>query len=185
MKKEDLRVRRTRKFLFNTLITLLQKPNTTFRGITVQEICDEAMIHRSTFYMHYHDKYDLFIQELKRMEENMTIEERKLRLKNPFTILDKEEMSSKSYHIFRKIQDDSYLTNLIQEFLKKQLRQDIITFSNKEVSSQIPLEIQAEFYAGTISMLNMWWIKNDKTQTAEEMNHYFRLLCNQQHFNFD
>ncbi|MGM0890463.1 MAG: TetR-like C-terminal domain-containing protein [Bacillota bacterium] len=76
-----------------------------------------------------------------------------------------------------------YLTNLLQESIKKQLCQDIITFSNVELSSKIPLEILSEFYAGTIAVLRLWWEKNGKKKTPEEMDHYFRLLCNQQHFN--
>lgn len=30
-----------------------------FERISVQEICDRAMVHRTTFYKHYEDKYDL------------------------------------------------------------------------------------------------------------------------------
>ena len=54
--KEDLRVRRTKKALFDSFIELLtEKP---FDEITVNELCDVAGIRRATFYKHYSDKFD-------------------------------------------------------------------------------------------------------------------------------
>lgn len=54
--KEDLRVRRTKKALYDAFLELLnQKP---FDEITVNELCDSAGIRRATFYKHYSDKFD-------------------------------------------------------------------------------------------------------------------------------
>ena len=54
--KEDLRVRRTKKALFDAFMQILsEKP---FDEITVNELCDVAGIRRATFYKHYSDKYD-------------------------------------------------------------------------------------------------------------------------------
>ncbi|WP_411345184.1 TetR/AcrR family transcriptional regulator [Paenibacillus sp. WLX1005] len=58
--KQDLRVARTRKFIEQALIRLmLEQP---FATLTVQQIADAAMVNRSTFYLHYTDKYDLLEQ---------------------------------------------------------------------------------------------------------------------------
>lgn len=54
--KEDLRVKRTKKALYESFIKLLcAKP---FDEITVNELCDVAGIRRATFYKHYADKFD-------------------------------------------------------------------------------------------------------------------------------
>lgn len=54
--KEDLRVRKTKKALFDAFMKLLsEKP---FDEITVNELCDTAGIRRATFYKHYADKFD-------------------------------------------------------------------------------------------------------------------------------
>lgn len=54
--KEDLRVRKTKKALFEAFLQLLSvKP---FDEITVNELCDTAGIRRATFYKHYADKFD-------------------------------------------------------------------------------------------------------------------------------
>lgn len=57
MKQNDLRVIKTRKNIEESFIELLEKKD--FHRITVQDLLDQALINRSTFYKHYSDKYEL------------------------------------------------------------------------------------------------------------------------------
>nr|WEA36001.1 TetR/AcrR family transcriptional regulator [Staphylococcus aureus] len=52
MKETDLRVIKTKK-----LLQLLEQH--LFQTITVNQICHNALVHRTTFYKHFYDKYDL------------------------------------------------------------------------------------------------------------------------------
>ncbi|MCD8089874.1 MAG: TetR/AcrR family transcriptional regulator [Clostridiales bacterium] len=54
--KPDLRVRKTYIALNNSFEELLEKKD--FCDITVNEICDNAMVSRGTFYKHFTNKYD-------------------------------------------------------------------------------------------------------------------------------
>ncbi|MGB1252043.1 MAG: TetR/AcrR family transcriptional regulator [Candidatus Promineifilaceae bacterium] len=56
-KKLDPRIIRTRRDLAASMCTLMRKK--TFNQITVQEIAEQAIINRATFYAHFEDKYDL------------------------------------------------------------------------------------------------------------------------------
>lgn len=56
--KTDLRIRKTYKALCDAFVTILEKKR--FDDLTVNELCDEAMIRRATFYKHFADKYDFF-----------------------------------------------------------------------------------------------------------------------------
>jgi AcrR family transcriptional regulator len=59
--KPDRRILKTRDRLGDALIALMQeKP---FDAIKIQEVLDRAGISRSTFYMHYRDKDDLFLSD--------------------------------------------------------------------------------------------------------------------------
>lgn len=69
--KTDLRVIKTRANIKNTFIDLLTKK--AFAEITVQNILDQALINRSTFYKHYTDKYDLAEQFINEIMEQSTI----------------------------------------------------------------------------------------------------------------
>ncbi|MGE1109647.1 TetR/AcrR family transcriptional regulator [Bacillus wiedmannii] len=49
---------RTQNIIKDAFMELLKEK--TFSSITINHICEKAMIHRSTFYRHYEDKYELF-----------------------------------------------------------------------------------------------------------------------------
>ena len=67
--KVDRRVLRTRDRLGDALVALMQeKP---FDDITVQEVLDRAGVSRSTFYVHYRDKDDLFLSDVDEFLELM------------------------------------------------------------------------------------------------------------------
>lgn len=54
---EDLRVIKNRRGIEEAMLLLLQEKE--FSKVTVQDICQAALVSRSTFYAHYLDKYDL------------------------------------------------------------------------------------------------------------------------------
>jgi len=60
MKKDDRRVRKTKKAIQEGLAELMLEKD--LRNITVQELSDKADVHRATFYSHYTDVYDLYAQ---------------------------------------------------------------------------------------------------------------------------
>ncbi|WP_151736868.1 TetR/AcrR family transcriptional regulator ['Paenibacillus yunnanensis' Narsing Rao et al. 2020] len=60
MNKEDRRVKRTTRALWDALAELLTEKE--LHNITVRELTDKADIHRATFYTHYKDVYDLYEQ---------------------------------------------------------------------------------------------------------------------------
>lgn len=78
--QENPQFLRTDKAIKQALITLLRtKP---FEKITVQDILDETPVTRSTFYKHYHDKYEI----VERMQEEYFSTQTELRIaahKNP------------------------------------------------------------------------------------------------------
>lgn len=68
-RKTDRRILRTRDRLGDALIELIQeKP---FDSVTVQEVLDRAAVGRSTFYVHYRDKDDLFLSDVDEFLEAM------------------------------------------------------------------------------------------------------------------
>ena len=78
--QENPQFLRTDKAIKQALITLLKtKP---FEKITVQDILDETPVTRSTFYKHYHDKYEI----VERMQDEYFASQLELRIaahKNP------------------------------------------------------------------------------------------------------
>lgn len=58
-----MRVTRTVRDFQNALLVLLE--SNSFDHLTVDQICKEALLHRSSFYRYFNDKYDLLEQTLK------------------------------------------------------------------------------------------------------------------------
>ena len=56
-KKEDLRVKKTKKLIKSSFVELTK--TIEYQKITVKDLCDNAMINRNTFYLHYQNKDDL------------------------------------------------------------------------------------------------------------------------------
>src|SRR5579859_4132940 len=69
-RKRDRRVVRTRDTLGDALVALMREKN--FEEITVQEVLDRAGVGRSTFYVHYRDKDDLFLSDVEDFFEVMS-----------------------------------------------------------------------------------------------------------------
>ena len=60
--RTDRRILRTREALGDALVALMQEKK--FDEITVQDVLDRAGVARSTFYVHYRDKDDLFLSDV-------------------------------------------------------------------------------------------------------------------------
>ena len=57
MTQENLRIRITKRMLKDGLIQLLRTKS--IHKISIKEICEEAQVHRTTFYKYYGSQYDL------------------------------------------------------------------------------------------------------------------------------
>ena len=64
-KKTDLRIQKTYLALQNAFVSLLEEKR--FEEVTVNELCDRAMIRRATFYKHFADKYEYFAFYIREM----------------------------------------------------------------------------------------------------------------------
>ncbi len=67
-KNLDLRVQKTYVCLMNALMDILKEKD--FEEITVNELCDRALVGRGTFYKHFKDKYEFFSFVLNEMLEH-------------------------------------------------------------------------------------------------------------------
>src|SRR5271154_5240156 len=57
--RDDLRVRRTRKWLQDALLELMSEK--TFQDIQISEIARRAQVSRPAFYLHFHSKEELLL----------------------------------------------------------------------------------------------------------------------------
>lgn len=174
--KTDLRIIKTRNGLYDALILLLKEK--TFEEIKVSDICKKALINRSTFYAHFQDKYELFASliddlkqslnyELKNINKNLTVKEYYIELIKVFLnhIEGKEE-------VYRSIMINNK-NSIIMDMIYDTINEDI---SKKLDDLDIPTDIASSYYLGGVVNVGMYWLRNGKKYTKEEMLDFLNKL---------
>ena len=173
--KKDLRIQKTYKLLAEALIKLLQeKP---FAEIRLNEICEEALVHKTTFYHHFTDKYDLLKYTITLIQKEMLT---KLDTSSEDNLLDyycnlaKVYMSNikKNQQFYRSIlssEGNTICTDLLYDLLiedvEKRLGQvDIPSFY-----------ISSYYVSGVFAVINEWFLRGMK-ESEEEISGYLRKI---------
>lgn len=178
----DLRVKKNYKLLTNSLLELLkQKP---FEDIKVTDICDLAMVHRTTFYSHFQDKYQLLEYAIKELQKDISLEVLKshdieniqeyyLELIKLFLqhISDNRDIYLPILNNNRNSITMDILYNTFIEDVKKRLHEEKVTIKNN-----IPIEMVAEFYSNAIFGVCIWWLKNKEPISRDELMKYITEL---------
>ncbi len=186
--EEDLRVRRTKKLLIEALMSLLQEM--AFEKISVNDICERAMVHRATFYNHFSDKADLFNYALDELEEEMfesTIENgnfnsaKEMYLCLIVKVFDFIEENRKKFNLILKNNSEKIVL-LIATTMKRSLR--YLISKNKytqEDEYAVPLNIIIDFFMGGITFIVLDWIQHDAYK-KEELIKLFEIFIDEQLF---
>ena len=164
MKKQDPRIKRTRKLIINTFYELAKRKS--FEEVSIADITKEAEINRSTFYYHFVDKYDLIdaIQNevitneiFKDLESEDKINERTINYIMKAII---DSQTGLSLHC-QKAYDT--LKPKIEEDIKKYLTTSLYRLLNKIDGENSNHLIKATFWSWGIYGVTMTCIKGDET----------------------
>ena len=179
-KKTDLRIVKTNKVLYESLMNLLK--DKTFEEIKVSDICADALVNRSTFYAHFNDKYELFMSfindlkesltnELKTIDSNLSLKEYYLKLIEVFmNHVEGQE------HVYKSILINNR-NSIIMDMIYNTISEDVNSRVNKN-ELDIPPEIFVSYYLGAIVNVGIEWFKNNKKYSRDEMLSYLDKLMN-------
>lgn len=176
-KKTDLRIKKTYTALENAFIALMEKKS--FDEISVQELCDLAVIRRTTFYKHFSDKYeylDYFIRSIR--DElicdsipagNDSLPDFYLRTANKIITWFKNN----EIIVRRVLQSNGQ--SLLKQMTEELIYNDVLNLlkqSNKQ--EQIEPEIYASFISGGVIQVAHRWITGEIHADEEELT---RSVC--------
>lgn len=177
----DLRVIKTKKNIYQSLLELMK--DYVFEDIKVSQICEKAMINRSTFYAHFDDKYSLFKDFIDDLKGTLKVELNK----------NKNISSSKEYYMelirllitHFEMKKDVYSAliqnnrnSIAMDMIHEALRDDIYSHikNGEQLGNKIPIEFTLNFYLGAIFYVGMEWITTKEKYTKEEIIEYLNLL---------
>ena len=188
-KKEDRRIRKTKKALREGLAELLTEKS--IQSITVKELTDKADVHRSTFYANFNDIFDLYNQV-----EDVVIQE----LRDILSV--EYNFDTKAFFgvLFRYIEDNKKVCRLVfgrhvnSSFFNRifgLLKDSGIDCWRREYNLAVPAEALEPyvyfFLSGSLGLVGEW-VARDFERPADELltmladlEDNFRLLIKNKH----
>jgi len=177
LKKEDLRVRRTRKQLLEAMIALaIQKG---FNGVTVQGISEVAMVNRATFYRYYQDKYDLLDQYLQD-QYNLQLAYDETDALTPRQVSAPDAPPHGLVRMWEHVRDnaaflrvmlgpkgDPTFTQKLRIFIEKRVRSSRPELS--EADASLTLDLCLSYISSASIGLILWWLENDMPCSPNQM----------------
>lgn len=182
MKNEDLRITKTKRSLYYALLELMKSK--AFEEIKISDICQKALVNRSTFYSHYEDKYELLVALLD-SQKNILLDSLQ---KNKQNVNSKEYFMEMLKIIIDHVDENrdiytSILTKnrngILIDILIDVTQRDIsnrIEEKTEKVNSTIPGDFVSKFYLGAILYIGLDWLTNNKQYTKEEVLLYLNKL---------
>jgi AcrR family transcriptional regulator len=183
MTKTDRRIHRTRNRLQQALIDLIREHR--YDAITIQDIVDRADVGRTTFYLHYDSKDDLFLSCHEAIVSDFQL--------GSHAHLSREELLSPDVPsgmtaAFRHLEAERALlypvfqgkySLLIQRRIRDRSAQTIeasLRAAFDEDNSMIPFDVLANYLAGAQIALVHWWLEQPRQQTPETLAQSFHRL---------
>lgn len=176
--KEDLRSLRTKTHLSNALLDLINENKHHFESITVKMICDKAMVHRTTFYKHFEDKYHLLVYSVDPMQKGFDCFTPKERICTPFKCMLHTWDKQLTLTVFECLYLTEHFRNDFARRMKNLMLADLSELLDNEYENPVPNEIIAEIFGNSIFGLAQWWIRNEKAISADKMDEYFQTIVN-------
>jgi AcrR family transcriptional regulator len=181
----DRRVQRSRALLQQALIDLIGERRYT--EITVQDIVDRANVGRTTFYLHFPSKDELFLSchEAITSEFQLGSSQRHPLSRDELLAQDAPSSLVATYQhlddawarlapIFRS-KDGPLILRRIRDASAEQIEANVrIAFAGAE--SSIPIDVLAHYLAGAQLALVQWWLEQPHPHAAEVIAQTFHRL---------
>ncbi|TSI05759.1 TetR/AcrR family transcriptional regulator [Lysinibacillus sp. BW-2-10] len=170
-KKTDLRVLKTQKLIKEALISLIDRKG--FESITIQDVADEALINRATFYLHYQDKYDLLEQisnaylnelmdaaditfHLKKGEVN--VNRFKITLRKVIENIEKNKLF---YQVMLGPNGIPNFTNKIEKLLSDKFKMTFNSVYGNLNQLEVPVDLILSFISSAYIGVLKWWLSDE------------------------
>lgn len=177
---EDLRIIKTKRILQETLISLLK--DNAFEAIKVSDLCKKALVNRSTFYAHYNDKFELFMDTIATLKEdlekdlskNENLDTTDYLMKMMDIYLTHIEERKKIYLPIMQHNRNGIIIDIVYDILEKDILDKIK--NDKTVKPSIAINIVVKFYIGAIFNVSTEYLLNSNKYNKEELCYYLEKL---------
>jgi AcrR family transcriptional regulator len=180
----DRRIPRTRAMLQHALTSLILKKG--YEAITIQDICDEVNVSRSTFYAHYTSKDDLKRRGFEHLRNELVDRQREA-LATPGDIKDRSlgfsltmfEHARDHIDLYRALvgtRGGTVSLGQIRQILSDLVRNEFATIGKNSADS-IPRELIVQYVVGAYMAVLTWWLDGGAKMPPKRIDAMFRRLA--------
>jgi AcrR family transcriptional regulator len=181
----DRRITRTRGMLQHALTSLILKKG--YEAITIQDICDEANVGRSTFYAHYTSKDDLKRSGFERLHKELVDRQREAR-SAPGDIKDRTlgfsltmfEHARDHLDLYRALvggRGGAVSLGQIRQILSDLVRNELAATGGKNSADIVPPELVVQYVVGAFMAVMTWWLDGGAKLPPKRVDAMFRRLA--------
>jgi len=178
-RKPDRRIQRTRNRRGNALIALIEeKP---IDEVTVREVLDHAGVGRSTFYVHYRDKDDLFLSQLEQGLEmwTTTLSRQQENSNRVAPVAEFFAHVASAKRLYRALVNSGRIEaffELAQGYFARGIEQRIKQSTELRNPHQDELTACSNAFAGGLLSLLRWWIDRGAKESPRAMDELFHRM---------
>jgi len=181
----DRRIPRTRAMLQHALTSLILKKG--YDAITIQDICDEANVGRSTFYAHYTSKDDLKRSGFERLRKELVDRQREAQA-TPGDISDRSlgfsltmfEHARDHIDLYRALvggRGGTVSLGQIRQILSDLVRNEFTAIAGKNSVDTVPRELVVQYVVGAFMAVMTWWLDGGAKLPPKRIDAMFRRLA--------
>jgi len=182
--KPELRVRRTRKYLWDALIRLTTEKG--YHAVTVKDITEQAMVNRVTFYRHYEDKHDLLMRGMDEIFDDL-VARTKPPLSSHGVSLDRPAPNARAFFEHVREYGEFYRVMLgrngvsgVETRIRKhidELFQERLELARQRetgfvTEAMVPPDLAISSISATVLAMMRWWLDSNFPVEAEEIALY-------------
>ncbi|WP_105440445.1 TetR/AcrR family transcriptional regulator [Neorhizobium sp. T25_13] len=175
----DRRVTRTRGLLQQALVKLTTEKGYT--AVTVEDICRQANVGRSTFYTHYPDKdclrkaaIDEHLKPLQTRDANRGLPPSTQGFSFSRSVFE-HALATRAMHRALIGGTKRETPEEIHDWISKQIRRELAGLSGHH-ESRAELEIATRFVVGALLEVMHWWLDRDTDITPAEIDRMFQQM---------
>jgi len=179
-RKPDRRIRQTRGRLGDALVALMQeKP---IDQVTVQEVLDRAAVGRSTFYLHFRDKNDLFLCILEDGLEMWSTalirsKEKSLRVASVAEFFAHAASAKKLYRALVDSGRIHAFFDLAQGYFARGIARRLRDMGLKRNLLPSELDARSHALAGNLLSILKWWLDRGARESPKAMDELFHRMA--------